>query len=200
MARRGRPPKNGKRQVKSRPVRTRDHVIADLSILHFQWLVAKCGYVAEEPNRDYGYDLVLFTYTEAGEIENGSVLFQFKATDEFDKYLISEGKVISFPIERQHVELWRDEPLPVILVVYDVGREQAYWLYTQRYFKAESITLEEDQAAISLHIPIDNVVDAATIQTFRSFKQEVLRRIREVSLHDKGDIQSTDKSTNAPGV
>ena len=83
--------------MKSRPLRTREHIIADISVLHFQWIVAKCGHVAEEPKRDYGYDLALFTYTKAGEIENGSVLLQFKATDAFENYVLGDGETISYP-------------------------------------------------------------------------------------------------------
>jgi hypothetical protein len=189
MARRGRPSKSRIPKIKSRPLRTREHVIADLSILHLQWIVANCGFVAEVPDHDYGYDLVLFTYTEAGEIENSSVLFQVKATDALEKYVINDGKTISFPIGRQYIALWRAEPMPVILVVYDAINERAYWLYTQRYFELSGIALAGEQSEISLHLPTQNIVDANAVRTFRALKQDALRRIREVSLHrDESDV------------
>jgi hypothetical protein len=182
--RRGRPSQDSNKKQKNRPRRTREHIIADLSVLHVQWIVANCGYVSEEPTHDYGYDLVLFTYNDAGEIENGSVYLQFKATDEIDKYIMADKETLSFPIERQHIELWREEPMPVILVVYDAKRETAYWLYTQRYFLSSDFSMAENQAEVSLHIPRKNVVDAAAIALFRECKEELMERIRKVSLHD----------------
>jgi hypothetical protein len=56
VAHRGRRSINDDRKTKTRPLRTRAHIIADLSILYFQWIAANCGYVAEEPDHDYGYD------------------------------------------------------------------------------------------------------------------------------------------------
>lgn len=201
MARRGRPKKNPNQKQKSRPLRTREHIIADLSVLHFQWIAANCGYVAEEPDHDYGYDLVLFTYTQSGEIENGAVYFQFKATDVIDKYIMADGQTLSFRIERQHIELWRDEPMPVILVVYDAKGKQAYWLYAQRYFKSADFFMPDDQSHVNLHIPINHTVDAAAVEVFRAFKEDVLRRIREVPLHhEAGDIQSVGESPGDPGI
>jgi len=61
--------------------RTREHVIADLSVHHVEGHVLRCGWVVERMTHDYGIDLELFTFTRDGEQENDAILLQVKATD-----------------------------------------------------------------------------------------------------------------------
>ena len=58
--------------------RTREHVIADLSINHVERFVLRAGCTAERTKHDYGIDLLMETFNVAGEPENGQVLFQLK--------------------------------------------------------------------------------------------------------------------------
>jgi hypothetical protein len=44
--------------------RTREHVIADLSINHVERLVLRCGWTAERTRYDYGIDLYMQTYLD----------------------------------------------------------------------------------------------------------------------------------------
>jgi hypothetical protein len=37
--------------------RTREHIIADLSVNHVERLILRCGWVARRMNPDYGIDL-----------------------------------------------------------------------------------------------------------------------------------------------
>lgn len=80
--------------------RTRQHVIADLSINYIERIVLRCGWTAERTRHDYGLDLVMRTYSASGEIENGTVWLQLKATDHL---FLSRGKQ-SIPVRVQ----WRD--------------------------------------------------------------------------------------------
>jgi Domain of unknown function (DUF4365) len=61
--------------------RTREHVIADLSVHHVEGFVLRCGWTVERKRHDYGLDLYMQTYNGDGETENGWVWFQLKATD-----------------------------------------------------------------------------------------------------------------------
>jgi hypothetical protein len=65
--------------------RTREHVIADLSINHVERFVLRCGWTVQRTSHDYGIDLVMETFNEVGEPQNGRVLFQLKATDTLKK-------------------------------------------------------------------------------------------------------------------
>ena len=61
--------------------RTRNHIIADLSANYVERHVLLCGYTVERVIHDYGIDMLLYTYTPEGEVENETVGIQLKATD-----------------------------------------------------------------------------------------------------------------------
>ena len=107
-------------------------MIADLSLHHVAYAVVKCGYTLELTKSDYGYDALIFTYGESGEVENGYMFVQLKATDHIGKY--RKGGGFSFPVARKDVDLWQDEPFPVYLILFDASAEAAYWLYFQSIF------------------------------------------------------------------
>ncbi len=177
------------RTPSARPARTREHYIADLSINYIERFVLLQGHTVGGKRYDYGYDLVMDTYDykgnthfNTGEYERGNILLQLKATDNLN--VLKDGETISFSISHKHVELWREETMPVILIVYDVVAEVAYWLYTQRYFKAPGFHIPPQQQEITVHIPKSNVVNAEAIETFRRYKREVLTRVAKVeNLH-----------------
>ena len=55
----------------TRKRRTREHVIADLSVNFVERQVLLCGHTVERVRADYGYDLLLSTYDPKGEVETG---------------------------------------------------------------------------------------------------------------------------------
>src|SRR6516165_1361320 len=107
--------------------RTREHVIADLSVNHVERFILRCGWTVERSRYDYGIDLDMHTYNSRGEAENGKILFQLKATDVLKKS--TDGKVILVRLEWRDVLFWANEGEPVILVIYDAREDKAYWLY-----------------------------------------------------------------------
>jgi hypothetical protein len=56
--------------------RTREHILADLSVHHVEGPILRCGFTAERVFHDYGVDLYMSTYKANGEAENDLVLFQ----------------------------------------------------------------------------------------------------------------------------
>ena len=64
-----------------RKQRTRQHVIADQSVHHVEGFILDEGHTAQRLERDYGYDLLLFTYDEQGYVEPGFLFLQFKAAE-----------------------------------------------------------------------------------------------------------------------
>jgi hypothetical protein len=61
--------------------RTREHVIADLSVNYVERFILRCGWTVERSRYDYGIDLYMQTYSANGEVESGWVRLQLKATD-----------------------------------------------------------------------------------------------------------------------
>ena len=101
------------------PRRTREHIIADLSLNHLERFVLRCGHTLQRKTADYGYDAFMDTFDSAGVPEVGSVYYQFKATDSLP--VLQDGVTIAFPLARRHITLWLREIMPVILVVYDAA-------------------------------------------------------------------------------
>ena len=94
--------------------RTREHIIADLSVNHAERYALLCGYTVEHPRSDYGYDLLLSTYNSNGEPENGEVRIQLKATDSL--FMLKDKKFISWRLLRSDLARWLYDQFPVILV------------------------------------------------------------------------------------
>ena len=63
--------------------------------------------------------------------------------------------------------------MPVVLVLYDVRNNRAFWLYVQRYMKSANFEMAQGQETGTLHIPVENALDADTIRLFREYKQVV---------------------------
>lgn len=90
--------------------RPREHIIADLSVNHVERFVFLCGYSVERVEYDYGFDLVIFTYDANGEIDNGQIYVQLKATDSLR--ILVDQETIAFSVRRSDLELWLFEPMP----------------------------------------------------------------------------------------
>lgn len=158
-----------------RKIRTREHVIADLSANHVERHVLRCGWSAEKVRHDYGFDLTMVTYNSAGEIENGVVYLQLKATD-VPRY-VGGGSFLAYPVERSDLEYWLEEQQPVILVVYDAVADEAFWLYIQAYFEAKKgFRRSADGKTITVRINTSNVVNETSVRRFAWYRDDVRRQ------------------------
>ena len=155
--------------------RTREHVIADLSVNHVERFILRCGWTVERRRYDYGLDLDMHTYNSRGEVQSGSVLFQLKATDILKKS--ADGTVIPVRLEWRDVLFWANELDPIILIRYDAEEDRAYWLYVQESFRRVQWPERSGKAStITVHIPAGNVLDEAAIRRFAQFRKERRRR------------------------
>lgn len=161
-----------------RKTRTREHVIASQSVAHVERFIVAAGHTAERPMSDYGYDLSMSTFAPNGGAEPGNVWFQLKATDTLP--LMQDDNTIPYLIEWKDVSLWREEPMPVILVVYDAAQQAAYWLYTQALFQSDGRFRGSGGGTVTVHLSRANVLDEQAISLFRLFKQNVLEQMREI--------------------
>jgi hypothetical protein len=162
--------------------RTRSHVIAEMAANHFERYALKCGFALEREQHDYGLDGGLHTYKRNGEAEEGFIHVQFKARDHI-KYDKSDT-LARLSIEQAHLSEWLCEPFPVILVLYDVKIEKAYWVYVQRYFELiHGFSLDETRKTYTVRFPVNQTVDEAAMRMFASFKHLVLQQIYGVISH-----------------
>ncbi len=165
--------------------RTREHVIADLGVNYVQRHILLTGHSSEVILHVYGIDLLMVTYNIDGEIENGHIEIQVKSTDRVA--ILKTSNVIAFKVEAAHLKGWQWEPMPVILIVYDAMEEgRAFWLYIQHYMNnhAHQIDSPDDQDTITLHIPMENQLDATAVERFCGFRDQVLAQVKGVIGHD----------------
>lgn len=157
--------------------RTRQHIIADLSTNYVERTILACGYSIERIGSDYGYDLLMFTYDANGEVENGLVHLQIKATDSPNR--IAGGNAISFGLDRRDLALWLAEPYPVILVVYDAESSIGYWLHIQDYFsKLADFSIENAPESLSVHMSTSSILDEDAVRLFARYRDNAILRFR----------------------
>jgi hypothetical protein len=151
--------------------RTREHVIADLSVHHVEGFVLRCGWTVERTRYDYGIDLLMQTYNADGEVESGRVLFQLKASDTVRRS--ADGKWIPLRLEWRDLLFWLNEVKPVILVLYDAQADRAFWLDVQDYFREEQWEKRAGHmTTVTIRVPIANVLDEAAIRLFARLRDE----------------------------
>lgn len=163
----------------NRKIRTREHIIADISENHFESFALMKGFSTESTAHDYGYDIILSTYDPSGEIENGFVLVQLKATDNLS--LINNNTTVSFPLDKRDLTLWLNEFYPVILVVYDAQNEKGYWLYLQAYFQSlTNFSLSNVGSSHNVHIPLTNRISKGAMTKFKNYKEKLYRQVQNI--------------------
>jgi hypothetical protein len=79
-----------------------------------------------------------------------------------------------------HYHLWRLEPMPVFLVLFDPVRRRAFWLYLQAYF-ARHPPPKPEARSLTLRIPRKNRFGKSTITItkMQQHKAEVLQQIEQ---------------------
>lgn len=103
--------------------RTREHVIADQSLVHVQQFVVNAGFTSEAVSKDYGYDVTVNTFDEAGLIEGGAILIQLKAAEVLTPH--ADGLHFAFDLDMRDYDLWTEEPNPVFLILYEATTRRA---------------------------------------------------------------------------
>jgi hypothetical protein len=156
--------------------RTREHIIADLGVNYFERFVLRRGHTATRINSDYGVDLLVNTFTEQGEVENEAIRVQLKSGD--NPSLI-EGR-IALRTERRDLEFWYAELLPVVLVFYHAGEDQAYWLHMQEYLRnIPNFNVARIGQTYTIYFNRNQLVSDEAIDRIVQQKRETLSRVRE---------------------
>ena len=149
-------------------------MIADLSYNYLERKVLQRGHWLDAPRNDYGIDAVMFHHNRRGEVENGEVRFQLKATR---RLTISRRRDwISQTVEIKDLRYWYFEPYPVIIIVYDAERSHAFWLHVQDYVDTTPGLLESDSNTIALRIPTRNKLNLRSVDYFRKLSLETLAK------------------------
>jgi hypothetical protein len=159
-----------------RKKRTREHVIADQSLVHVQQFIANAGFTSEAVNKDYGYYVTINTFDEDGFIEGGSILIQLKASEILTPH--ADGLHFAFDLDMRDYDLRTEEPNPVFLILYEAKTRRAYWLFVQPYLKSPAAPKPRKHAkTVRIRVPKVNKVRTAFFRHARRLKLEALRVI-----------------------
>jgi hypothetical protein len=162
--------------------RTREHVIADISLAHVQFFVANAGFTSEATTKDYGYDLSVNTFDKEGLIEPLAILIQLKGSEVLN--LHPDGVSYWFPLDIRDYNLWMQEANPVFLLLYQATSNRAYWLYFQQYMKSPASHKPKKGArTFRVKIPKINRVRTNFFRHARHLKSRVFDKLIGVELH-----------------
>jgi hypothetical protein len=157
-----------------RKQRTRQHVIADQSVNHVERFIIDEGHTAQRMEKDYGYDLLLFTYDEQGYSEPDFLSLQLKAAES----LQAVGLDYVFDVDIRDYNLWMLEQMPVILILFEASRRRAFWLSVQSYFSQDVGRRPKKGAkAVRVRVPRRQVVNRRAVAKMRDLKWEARRRV-----------------------
>ena len=161
-----------------RKLRTREHILEDLSENYLERKVLLRGHLLRRPSRDYGVDVIMFHFSKNGELENGEVRIQLKATDGLR--VVHDGQSVSFPVKVGHLRQWSLEIHPFFLIVYDAQNDRAFWLHVQAYVDRFPEVLNPEQTRVNVRVPTRNLLTLKSIDHFRKLS---LRTIEEYRRH-----------------
>ena len=165
------------------PRRTREHVIASQSHNYVEKFIIDKGHTVERPT-DYGIDVLMNTFDEDGYVENGDIYLQLKASDELS--YSKDGSFIALEIEAKHYNYWKDQPMPVFLILYDAKSARAYWLYVKEYLSAGSGKRPGKKAkSMTFRIPVENELTARTVDYMRERKTAVMQQMEGHIRHER---------------
>jgi hypothetical protein len=153
-----------------RKQRTRQHIIADLSIHHVERFILEAGHTAQRLGSDYGYDLLVTTFDEHGFVEPGSIYFQFKAMET----LKASGTDYVYDLDVRDYNLWIREKMPVIFVLFDAVRRRAHWLAMQPHFGGAIGRTRRGTKTVRIRVPMGQVVNHQAIEKMRQLKRSVI--------------------------
>ncbi|HZU39077.1 MAG TPA: DUF4365 domain-containing protein [Gemmataceae bacterium] len=108
--------------------RTRQHVIADQSVNHVERYIIDAGHTAQRVEKHYGYDLLPFTYDEEGYSEPDFLSLQLKAAES----LPTRGLAYNCDVDIRDYNLWMQERMPVILILFDAPKDGLFGLLSRR--------------------------------------------------------------------
>jgi hypothetical protein len=147
-------------------LRTRQHIIEDLGFNHIEKQILLAGFVQRRYyHNDYGYDGCIDTFSEKGQIENLSILFQLKSTDNIS--VSNQKKGCIFDLDKRDLELWLSDIRPVILVLFDAQKEIAYFINLQQYFKQNRQVLANIRKFVRIYLPETAIFNTKSIKELK---------------------------------
>ncbi|MBF6299065.1 DUF4365 domain-containing protein [Nocardia amamiensis] len=150
-----------------------------MSIAKLQRAFLSVGWTVEELHKDYGEDLQVRIFHE-GEATPYLFFVQAKHVANAARYRTKDGRYISYPFERQHLEIWEDFSEPVILTLWDVETDQIYWDMAQ---SLEWPPTNRKTRQCTVRFPSDNILDQDGLERIEA---RTIHRASRFEIHKSG--------------
>ncbi len=121
-----------------------------------------------------------------------------KSIESVEKYLLSDGMTISYPIDTKHLSSWLFIPEPVLLVLFDSKTEKAFWIYIQEYI-LEKLFHEnpswQNQETVNVPVYKDKTFSSELstpkeLISLKLYSIDALLRRGAICIQDSDDIQA----------
>ncbi len=90
---------------------------------------------------------------------------QLKSTDQIK--LSSNKLSYLFDVSRRDLELWNQSNIPVLLVLYDAQKEQAFYIYLKAYFQKDGFSLNKIRKFVRIYIPCSQIWNSSSVIQLR---------------------------------
>lgn len=148
-----------------------------------------------DPIGDYGEDFLVRIFCE-GNPTGQSFYIQLKGTRNIQQYALKRTSAFSYGIEVITLKQWREFPIPVIVVLWDIEQRLGYWLYTQPFIEA---TLNKnphwldapDDGKRQIRIPSDHILCNGNANLLLQTVQEVYQAtdlVKQMEHLQEGDL------------
>jgi len=141
-----------------------------------------------EMAHDYGKDY-LVEPADDSYLTGTTFFVQLKGTTRIKT--VQDQTSISFPLKKKHAAYYLDQvkESPVFLVVVDVDRKRAWWIFIQEYLASDTKWRRLKQATI--HLPLSN--DLASIGPFKAEVQRAKEWLRKQSAYTLKDALAIER-------
>lgn len=164
--------------------------IGRIGVTSTQLLFTKLGWIfREQPIEDYGID----AHVEIVENEQATgklIALQIKSGDGWFKEKNETG--IIFRGEPKHLEYWQEHSLPVLIILYNVKEEIAYWQIVNQE------TVQNTGKGWKLIVPFENKVEQNSKEAIQNFSRKLTAHNKYIiiSLSDKSHAVAKRYSAN----
>ena len=130
-----------------------------------QFFFEKLGFIfREQPIEDYGIDAHI-EVIENDKATGKLIALQIKSGKSFFKEKTNDG--IVFYGELKHLSYWVSHSLPVMLVIYNVDENIAYWQIVNKH------TIIKTPKHWKLHIPLTQKIDNSSVNLIKQFAKKL---------------------------
>ena len=150
-----------------RKQRTREHIIEDLGFNHVERQVLIAGHVfSRSDDENYEYQAVIDTFNSSEEPENLHILVQMKSID--SAMIVNTSDKWLFELPKRDLISWLSDIRPVIVILFDVHSETAYYVDLETYFQENRQILKKISKFVKIYLSKNAIFDSKAIQKLQN--------------------------------